>query len=178
MNLILRTCVLAVAGALAPTVLAEPGAMRAGTLPAPPETRAAWLQLEREAAQLTARERRFDQCPPGEPDRRRLLLTEDGTPRAYVDRYGSGDALVGRSHVYDAAGRLVAARIEARAASGAQRVYQLQLDPSSGRVVWQGQRLAAGPGWTFPDFWSPADLVRDPRTALAAPSACARELPR
>lgn len=177
MNLIPCICALAAAGALAPSALAEPGVTRAAPLPAPPEARAAWLQFEQDAARLTSRERRFAKCPPGEPDERRLLLAQDGTPRAYFDRYGSGDALIRRSHVYDAAGRLAAARVEARAASGAQRTYELQIDPM-GRVLWQGQRLTPGPGWTFPDFWNAADLVRDPRAAFAAPSDCARELPR
>lgn len=160
--------VLMIVGASA--ALAQPAAIPAG------ETRAAWSALEQDAAsgRLLSRERRFADCPPGEPDARRLLLAADGAPRAYFDRYGSGDALIRRSHAYDAAGRLRAARIDARAASGALRVYELVFD-EQGRVQLQAQRLYPGPGWSFPDFWDAADLVRDPRAAFAAASACARE---
>lgn len=134
------------------------------------------LQSALTASSPAVQVRRFADCPPGEPDERRLLLAPDGQPRAYADRYGSGDALIRRSHGYDAAGQLRAARIEARAASGAQRVYELALD-AQGRVLQRAQRLYPGPGWSFPDDWDAADLVRDPRAAFAAASACASETP-
>lgn len=131
---------------------------------------------EAQAGALAPVERRFADCPPGEATRRRLATDAQGRARIYEDESGSGDSRLVRRHFYDAQGRLRGAEIEARAANGARREYRLFLDPA-GQVVVQSQRLYPGPSWTFPEFWDAADLVRDARRALAAPSDCRTAVP-
>ena len=132
--------------------------------------------VEARASAVSSLVRRFDDCPPGEASRRVLATDAQGRARVYEDEAGSADSRLVRRHFYDGQGRLRAAEVEARAANGARRQYRLFFDPA-GQVVVQSQRLYHGPGWTFPDFWDAADLVRDPRRAFDAHSACRTAVP-
>lgn len=131
---------------------------------------------EAQASVASVSVRRFADCPPGESTRRALGTDASGQVRTYEDDSSSGDARLVRRHFYDLSGRLRAAEVEARAANGARREFRLFLDPA-GQVLVQSQRLFPGPGWTFPDFWDAADLVRDPRRAFSASSDCRIAVP-
>lgn len=125
------------------------------------------------AGKLTKKERSFDTstCEPYEDDRRILYLEQGKKPRIYHFEGGSEDSVVTREMFYDGSGVLRFAFIVAGAYNGTRLEHRVYFS-RAGKKIWESQKLLEGPGYTFPDEWPDAELIRDPLQAFNDKSPC------
>jgi len=136
------------------------------------EVRAIFQRIEtaKNSGKLREDRRRFytAYCP-YEDDIRILRTDEKGTLRNYYYEGGSEDSMLRSEMYYDDNGKLRFAFVRGGAYNGTKVEYRAYYS-STGKKLWEDEKLLEGPGYTFGGADSMA--INDPRGAFNASNAC------
>jgi hypothetical protein len=134
------------------------------------EIRAIYRQIKRAEirGQLSKQQKTFRDCSLFQ---RVLHHDAGGVVRLYKVAAASEHYGIRYAYYYDRNGRLRFVFIDIATDNGTQIEYRVYLS-EAGERLWEERRHLKGPGWSFPDKLPDDWLVRDPRRAFDAKSAC------